>query len=74
MTTICIAHEVPAETVEKVSAFLTDTALRDPNWNGANFRIKRDDFTCIDGCDEYAGAALLNSIQKIISGEEDDNA
>lgn len=69
MTTISIAYEVPAATVEAIRAMLDETALRDVNWNGADFKIVRDDFTCIEGDESYGAAALLNRINDIICGE-----
>lgn len=69
MTTISIAYEVPAATVEAIRAMLDETALRDVNWNGADFKIVRDDFTCIEGNESHQAVALLNQIQDIISGQ-----
>jgi hypothetical protein len=69
MTTISIAYEVPAATVEAIRAMLNETAKRDVNWNGADFKVVRDDFTCIEGNESYEAAALLYKIQDIISGQ-----
>lgn len=68
MTTINIAYEVPAATVAVIEAHLADTAMRNPNWNGAEFNIERDDFTSIDE-DGYDATALLYEIFAIIRGE-----
>lgn len=68
MTTISIAYEVPAASVKAIRAMLDETARHDVNWNGADFKIVRDDFTCIDNDDSHEAAALLNQIQNIISG------
>lgn len=67
MTTITLAYEVNAAAVARVQRLLDDVALRDPNWNGAEFRIDRDEFTSIDGCDEISGAILLNRVQQAIA-------
>lgn len=62
MTIIKIAYEVPAEAVARVESALEDVALRDPNWNGAEFSVERDDFTCVETSDELAGTSLLHSV------------
>lgn len=62
MTTITLAYEVTAEAAARVEAALADTAMRDPNWNGAEFQIERDDFTSVECNDEYAGTSLLHSV------------
>lgn len=62
MTTISIAYDVPAAAVARVESLLAEVAATDPNWNGADFKIERDDFTCIDARDEIAGAALLSRV------------
>lgn len=68
MTIIQIAAEVPAATVAKIEAHLAETALN-VDWNGAEFEIERDDFTCIPDDDSAEAAALLCEIQHIIQGE-----
>lgn len=69
MTTIQIAYEVPAATVAKIEAHLAEAALRDVSWNGAQFKIERDDFTCIPGDDSAEAVSLLHEINGIIRGE-----
>ena len=68
MTTVQIAYEVPAAVVAKIAAHLDDVALRDINWNGTEFQIERDDFTCIADDDSAEAASLLREINDIISG------
>lgn len=70
MTTIQIAYEVSDATVSKIEAHLASVAMRDVNWNGADFRIERDECTCIPDDDSHAAVALHHSIQRIISGED----
>jgi hypothetical protein len=70
-TTIAIAHEIDATAVARVQALLNETALRDPNWNGAEFEIVRDDYTCIPADESYNAAALLNRIQAVIQSRND---
>lgn len=70
MTTIQIAYEVNAAAVARVEALLAEVALRDVNWNGADFQIKRDDFTCIPDNESANAVALLHRINRAISGEE----
>ncbi|MFA9439422.1 hypothetical protein ACDA63_07275 [Uliginosibacterium sp. sgz301328] len=68
MTTIQIAYEVPEATVAKIQTHLDEVALRDINWNGAEFNIEREDFTCIPDDDSANAVRLLGEIQNIISG------
>ena len=72
MTTIQIAFEIPAATVSKIEAHLAETARRDINWNGANFQIERDDFTCIPEDESAKAVTLLHEIFNIIDGRTDD--
>lgn len=68
-TKINIAYDVPAEAVEKIKAHLAEVAAFDPNWNGANFEIEREDFTCIPDDDTPDAAALLRTIFDIIDNK-----
>lgn len=69
MTTVQIAYEVPAATVEKIKEHLAEVAARDINWNGVEFKIERDDFTCIPDNDSAEAVSLLHEINDIIRGE-----
>ena len=69
MTTVQIAYEVPASAVAKIKTLLSETAMRDVNWNGADFVIERDEFTCIPDSDSADAVALLGKINSIIRGE-----
>lgn len=69
MTTVQIAYEVPAATVAKIEAHLAETAMSDVNWNGANFKIERADFTCIPEDDSADAVSLFKEINDIIRGE-----
>lgn len=66
MATIHIDYAASKEAVARVRAHLDDLALRDVNWNGADFEIERDDYTWIEGGDSYKSAALLNDVQRIL--------
>lgn len=68
-TTVYIERGVGAEVVAEIQALLDEVALRDPNWNGANFVIERGDYTEVDDKDEYAAAELYNQIVAVIRGE-----
>ena len=68
MTTIKIAHEVPAATVAKIAEYLDEVARRDINWNGARFKLSRGDFTCIPNDDRMQAIQVLNGINDIIDG------
>lgn len=70
MATIQIAYEVPAEVVAKIEKHLNEVALRDANWNGAEFSIERDEFTCILENESPEAVVLLNEINGIILGEQ----
>lgn len=69
MTTIQLSYDTPAAAVARVEAMLNDVALRDPNWNGADFRVERGDYTCIVDDDSYQAAALLRSVFETIDGD-----
>jgi hypothetical protein len=69
MTTIQIAYEVNAAAVARVEALLADVALRDANWNGADFQIERDDFTCIPNNESADAVILLGQINRAIADE-----
>lgn len=71
MTRIQIAHEVPDAAVSRVRAMLDEAALRNPNWNGAEFTIERDDFTCIPDDESADACALLAEVQRAIDGRDD---
>ena len=68
-TTVYIERGVGAEVVAEIQALLDEVALRDPNWNGANFVIERGGYTEVDDKDEYAAAELYNQIVAVIRGE-----
>ena len=68
-TIIQIAYEESQEAVERVRALLEETALRDPNWNGADFVIERDDFTCFPDRDDADGCRLMSDIQRALRNE-----
>jgi len=73
-TLIQIAYEVPDETVTRIETMLHDTALRDINWNGAEFKVERDDFTCIPNDESANAIRLLDHINQIIEEScEDDH-
>ena len=70
MTMIHIAYEVPSATLARIETHLAQVALRDVNWNGDEFRIERDDYTCIAD-DSAAAVSLLGQINCIISGRDE---
>lgn len=70
MTTIIqIAFEESAEAVARVQHLLDETALRNPNWNGAEFTIERDDFTCIPDREDADAVSLFYDIQRALRNE-----
>ena len=73
MTIIRIAYEESPEAVARVEKLLEEVAMRDPNWNGADFQIIRDDYTSMDD-DSYDAVALFGQVQAALSGEAEDEA
>jgi hypothetical protein len=67
MTRIQIAHEVPANVVEKIETLLEEAARTDPNWNGAEFMIERADFTSIPDDESLDAVCLYRQIIDVIS-------
>jgi hypothetical protein len=70
MTTIVIPHEASKDAVKRVRKILNEEALRNPNWNGADFRIRRGDFLDVRGRDEIASTVLYGKIAAAIDGRE----
>lgn len=68
MTTIQIAYDVDAKKVQLIEAHLNEVALRDINWNGADFQIERADFTCIPDEESADAVQLLHTIFDIVRG------
>lgn len=66
MTTINIAYEVPKAVIADIQNLLDKTARTDINWNGADFKIERDDFTCIPDNESPDAAILLRQILGLI--------
>lgn len=64
-TTIKLAYEHKAHRTA-IEALAELKSLHDPNWSGTEFRVELDDFTCIEDCDEIAGAALLAEINDLV--------
>lgn len=62
MTTVHVDYREPKEALERLEMALEETALRDPDWNGASFEIERDECTYIESDDELKGASLLHSV------------
>lgn len=69
MTTIQISHNASAAAVARVQALLSAESMNNPNWNGADFKIERDDYTCIPDDDSANACALLIRINRAIHGE-----
>lgn len=72
MNTVYIAFDQATdENIGRVRALLDQEAMHNPNWSGAEFEVALDDHTWIDTRNEYAGAALLGRIHRILNGEDD---
>ena len=60
-----ITIELPVEFRDRVPAaqqFVDDVALRDPNWNGAQFAVCVGNHYTIDGGDAIAAATLYQTL------------
>lgn len=69
---IQIDYDVSDEAVARVQQLLDDTALRDVDFNGAEFSIERGDCTMVvdDGkYDQYDTLRLFQAVQAAIAGE-----
>jgi hypothetical protein len=71
MATVQIAYEVSPAALARVKALLADVAVHDCNWNGADFRIERGDFTCLPDDDSADAVGLLGKIQAAIGNESE---
>jgi hypothetical protein len=72
MTTIFVANSVPEATVAKIKSHLRSVALRDPNWGGVVFRVRRGEHTYIAN-NSLSAVSLFYEIINIIQGVEDDD-
>jgi hypothetical protein len=69
MTIIQIAYEVPADAVARVEQVLDTARLTNPAWNGADFRIEREEYTCMPNNYSYDANALFSQIQAAIANQ-----
>ena len=70
-TIIYIDHDEPEDAVQRVRDALNEVADHDVNWNGADFRVERDDYTWIKTKNEIAGAQLLGAVYSALEGDAD---
>ncbi len=71
MTTIVyIDHDVSDDALARVEAFLENERNYNPNHNGAEFTIERDEYTYIDE-DTLENQILINGIYRAIDGHDD---
>ena len=70
MTTVVIGSEVPEAKVAEVQAYLDSVAMRDVNWNGAEFVIERGDYTYIADDESANAVSLLIGVREVIFGAE----
>ena len=61
-TTIYVEYGTPRETQAALETALAEQALRNPNWNGVNFRIDYAEAVWIDTDDVVDGAVLLHNV------------
>ena len=66
MATIKVAYEVSEKAFKAVEALAVETVENDINWSGAIIEVERDDYTCVECNDEYAGTQLLLYVYDVI--------
>lgn len=66
MTTIQISYKASTPEVEQIKMYLADVRRTNPNWNGASFKIKQGDYTCIPHDHSPEAVNLLREIQSIM--------
>ena len=69
MPTVQISRDVSNAALLRVQSVLDSQSLNNPNWNGAEFKIERDDYTCIPDDDSADACSLLILINRAIDGE-----
>ncbi len=69
MATVKIAHQHSDHQVSVIKWHLDSIRFHNPNFNGIDFVIERDDHTCIEGVNEIDGTILLTEINEILQGE-----
>ena len=62
MTTVYIEYGTSQQKQKALEAALTEQETRNPQWNGANFKVAFDEFVWIDTNDEIDGTELLHNI------------
>lgn len=65
---ISLPYEATAAQEEAVRTLLDSEAMHNPNFNGADFKIERDEFSGINR-EGYDETALFYKIERILSGE-----
>lgn len=68
MVTIKLSHSVSDDKKREVEKMAQDEVLRNPNFNGAEIEVNRDEFTCVEDSDEVRGSILLSKVNAIILG------
>lgn len=69
MTTVQIARDVSDEAFQKIQAYLDDLVLTDPDWNGAEITLERDDYTCIPDNSSEDAMVVMVAINHIIAAD-----
>ena len=63
---IYLDHSLSKNLEEQISEEIDELFLKDCSFNGAEFCIDRDDYTCVNCDDGRLGAFLYQFIQRII--------
>lgn len=72
MPTIFIAHEVADDKIPRIEALLQKETEVNPSWNGAVFKVERDDFTRFEGDYSYDTEGLMSLVWSIIEDRDND--
>jgi hypothetical protein len=70
MPTLYLAHGIDSSVISKVADMVDHEMLYNPDWSGADIKIKRDHYTWLELHDETIGAhQLFAQVHNIINGE-----
>jgi hypothetical protein len=64
---IIYLSDVDSHALSDVAAFFSREKLVNPALNGADIRIERGDYTCVEGADAVVGAVLVADVHRIIN-------
>jgi len=59
--------DTDAHAESAVASFIERETFINPNISGADIRLERGDYTCVDGADALIGAQLLADVRHVIN-------